>query len=116
MTDNNAQRRSKSYRLPVEDTELLLRDEMRAVRFALEYAKAELSLRDWGVRSTIIVFGSAQILSPERAQSLLHAAEGTPVLERVRRRARQTRWYELAREFARLVSERGGAIARRPAA
>jgi len=94
----------------------LLRDEMRAVRFALEYAKAELSLRDWRVRSTIIVFGSAQILSPERAQSLLHAAEGTPVLERVRRRARQTRWYELAREFARLVSERGGAIARRPAA
>ena len=116
MTDNNAQRRSKSYRLPVEDTELLLRDEMRAVRFALEYAKAELSLRDWGVRSTIIVFGSAQIPSPEQAHSLLTAAEGTPALERVRRRARQTRWYELAREFARLVSERGGAIARRPAA
>src|SRR6516162_5214455 len=63
MTDNNAQRRSKSYRLPVEDTELLLRDVMRAVRFALEYAKAELSLRDWGVRSTIIVFGSANPLS-----------------------------------------------------
>jgi hypothetical protein len=81
MTDNNAQRRSNSYRLPVEDTELLLRDEMRAVRFALEYAKAELSLRDWGVRSTIIVFGSAQIPSPEQAQSLLHAAEGTPVFE-----------------------------------
>ena len=110
MTDNNAQRRSKSYRLPVEDTELLLRDEMRAVRFALEYAKAELSLRDWGVRSTIIVFGSAQIPSPEQAQSLLTAAEGTPALERVRRRARQTPWYELAREFARLVSERGGAL------
>jgi len=33
------------------------------VRFALEYAKAELSLRNWGVRSTIIVFGSAQIPS-----------------------------------------------------
>jgi hypothetical protein len=49
MPDNIAQRRSKSYRLPVEDTEFLLRDEMRAVRFALEYAKAELSLRDWGV-------------------------------------------------------------------
>jgi hypothetical protein len=59
MTNNSAQRRSKSYRLPVEDTELLLRDEVRAMRFALEYAKAELSLRDWGVRSTIIVFGSA---------------------------------------------------------
>ena len=111
MTDNSAQRRSKSYRLPVEDVEFLLRDEMRAVRFALEYAKAELSLRDWGVRSTIIVFGSAQIPSPEGAQSLLRSAEGGPDLERARRRIRQTRWYELAHAFGRLVSERGGALA-----
>jgi hypothetical protein len=111
MTDNSAQRRSKSYRLPVEDVEFLLRDEMRAARFALEYAKAELSLRDWGVRSTIIVFGSAKIPSPEEAQSLLRAVEGAPALERARRRVRQTRWYELARAFGRLVSERGGALA-----
>ena len=76
MTDNSAQRHSKSYRLPVQDVEFLLRDEMRVVRFALEYAKAELSLRDWGVRSTIIVFGSAQIPSPEEAESLVRAAEG----------------------------------------
>ena len=33
---------------------------MRAIRFALEYAKAELALRDWGIRSTIIVFGGAR--------------------------------------------------------
>jgi predicted Rossmann-fold nucleotide-binding protein len=111
MPDNIVQRRSKSYRLPVEDTEFLLRDEMRAVRFALEYAKAELSLRDWGVRSTIIVFGSAQTPSPEQAETLLRAAEGTPALERARRRVRQTRWYEMARDFGRLVSERGGALA-----
>jgi uncharacterized protein (TIGR00730 family) len=111
MTDNSAQRRSKSYRLPVEDVEFLLRDEMRAVRFALEYAKAELSLRDWGVRSTIIVFGSAQIPSTEEAEGLLRSAKGKPALERARRRVRQTRWYELARAFGRLVSERGGALA-----
>jgi uncharacterized protein (TIGR00730 family) len=111
MTNNSAQRRSKSYRLPVEDTELLLRDEMRAVRFALEYAKAELSLRDWGVRSTIIVFGSAQIPSPEQAETLLREAKGTPAFERVNRQVKQTRWYETARAFGRLVSERGGALA-----
>jgi uncharacterized protein (TIGR00730 family) len=111
MTDNSAQRSSNSYRLPVEDVEFLLRDEMRAVRFALEYAKAELSLRDWGVRSTIIVFGSAQILSPEAAEVLLHAAQGISEAERARRRVRQTRWYNLARGFGRLVSERGGALA-----
>jgi hypothetical protein len=66
MADNIAQRRSKSYRLPVEDTELLMRDEMRAVRFALEYAKAELALRDWGIHSTIIMFASARIPRPKR--------------------------------------------------
>jgi hypothetical protein len=61
------------------------------------------------VRSTIIVFGSVQIPSPEAAQSLLRSAEGTPAC--VTRRVRQTRWYELARAFGRLVSERGGALA-----
>jgi uncharacterized protein (TIGR00730 family) len=84
---------------------------MRAVRFALEYAKAELSLRDWGVRSTIIVFGSAQIPSPEQAEVLLRKARGTTAFEGVNRRVRQTRWYELVRAFGRLVSERGGALA-----
>jgi uncharacterized protein (TIGR00730 family) len=111
MPDNSAQRGSKSYRLPVEDTELLLRDELRPVRFALEYAKAELSLRDWAIRSTIIVFGSAQIPSSEQGEILLREAKDTPALERATRRARQTRWYELARAFGRLVSERGGALA-----
>ena len=84
---------------------------MRAVRFALEYAKAELSLRDWGVRSTIIVFGSAQIPAPEETESLLRAAESASALERAKRRIRQTRCYEVARAFGRLVSERGGALA-----
>ena len=55
MVDNGAQKSSRSYLVPVFDTEFLLRDELRGVRFALEYEKAELVLRDWGVRSTIIV-------------------------------------------------------------
>jgi uncharacterized protein (TIGR00730 family) len=91
--DNGEQKRSKSFLLPVEDTEFLLRDEMRSIRFALEYAKAELLLREWGVRSTVVVFGSARILSPDVAPNAQHAI-----------------WYERARGFARLVSERGGAL------
>jgi uncharacterized protein (TIGR00730 family) len=59
----------------------------------------------------MIVFGSAQIPSPEQAETLLRKARGTPAFERVNRRVRQTRWYELARAFGRLVSERGGALA-----
>jgi uncharacterized protein (TIGR00730 family) len=92
---SDAQINSPSYRLAVEDQDFLLRDEMRPTRFALEYAKAELALRDWGVRSTVVVFGSARIPAPE------HAIPGAPL----------ARWYATAREFARIVSERGGALA-----
>src|SRR5262245_43283839 len=44
MQDQAIGATSRSYLLPVEDTEFLLRDEMPAIRFALEYAKAELAL------------------------------------------------------------------------
>lgn len=90
---------SRSYLLPVEDTEFLLRDEMRATRFALEYAKAELILRDWRIRSTIIVFGSARVPSPEAAGEV-----------RSNLQSRQQSWYAAAREFGRIASLRGGAL------
>lgn len=95
MTESTPQTRAASYRLAVEDTDFLLRDEMRDIRFALEYAKCELGLRDWGIRSTVIVFGSARTASPE------HPAPDPINLAR----------YQAARAFARIVSERGGALA-----
>lgn len=110
MTDNAAQRLSRSYILPVEDTQLLLRDEMRPVRFALEYGKAELLLRDWGVRSTVVVFGSASIRSPEQADAESKAARTPSEVERASRLVGQSKYYEQARQFARIVSLRGGAL------
>jgi uncharacterized protein (TIGR00730 family) len=91
--------------LPAEDSEFLLRDEMRALRFALEYAKAELILRDWRIRSTIIVFGSARVPAPEALDRLPIAAGSELLL-----RQQQRRWYEAAREFGRIASLRGGAL------
>ena len=107
----SAQEGSSSYVLPIEDTGFLLRDEMRATRFALEYAKAELLLRDWGIRSTVIVFGSARVASPEQLAAQ-QARAATPA-ERavVERTAKQVGWYQAAREFASIVSVRGGALA-----
>ena len=110
MMDNGEQMRSRSFLLPVEDTEFLLRDEMRSIRFALEYSKAELLLRDWGVRSTVVVFGSARVPSPEQAEAMLKAATGADALALAKKRAAQSVWYEQARAFGRLVSERGGAL------
>src|SRR5215472_1290482 len=101
---------SPSYRLPAMDIDFLMRDELRGVRFALEYEKAELSLRDAGIRSTVVVFGSARIPSPEEAEALVQAAR-TPAERRLaRRRQHQTVYYAAAREFGRIVSARGGAL------
>ena len=87
---NAAQMASPSFRLPALDQDFLLGDSMRGVRFQLEYAKAEESLRIWGVRSTIVVFGSARI----RENGV----------------GRHGFWYKEARTFGRIASERGGAL------
>jgi len=81
---------SESFRLAALDHDFLLGDSMRGVRFLLEYAKAEEILRHWCVRSTVVVFGSARI------------REDGP--------GRQSFWYEQARAFGRICSERGGAL------
>lgn len=91
---NAAQEASPSYRLAALDQDFLLGDSMRGVRFLLEYAKAEEALRDWGVRSTLVVFGSARV-----------GENGDPT---------HARWYNEARAFGRLASERGGALRARP--
>ncbi len=78
---------SPSYRLAALDRDFLLGDSMRGVRFLLEYAKAEEALRAWGVRSTIVVFGSARVREED-----------------------ENGWYRAARAFGRIASERGGAL------
>ena len=94
-TPSNAeQMAAPSYRLAALDQDFLLGDSMRGVRFLMEYAKAEEALRAWGVRSTIVVFGSARI-----------GENGDPL---------HVRWYDAARAFGRLASERGGALVGQP--
>jgi uncharacterized protein (TIGR00730 family) len=109
MTPRSAQTASPSYRLAVEDEDFLKSDEMRAMRFAMEFAKVDLALRRWGVRSTVVVFGSARIPPPELAEAMLAAA---PPERRAQAEAlaRLAPWYATAREFGRLVSLRGGAL------
>lgn len=106
----SAQTASPSYRLAAEDPDFLKSDEMRALRFAMEFAKAEIALRRWGVRSTVVCFGSARIPPPELAEAMLAAA---PPERRAQAAAlaRLSPWYTKAREFARIVSLRGGALA-----
>jgi hypothetical protein len=94
----------RSESLPSLDPNFLLRPEMRGTRFLLEYSKADLLLQDRGIRSTIIVFGSARCPSPEQVSA-------RPATDRPYHLARQVGWYEAARSFGRTASERGGALA-----
>ena len=80
---------SPTYRLASTDQDFIMGDSMRGVRFLMEFAKADEGLRNWGVRSTIVVFGSARVRE-----------EGPDP---------HPRWYAAAREFGAIASKRGGA-------
>ena len=109
MADNSLQKNSSAYRLPALDTDFLLGDSMRGVRLQLEYEKAEQRLRAWTVRSTVVVFGSARVLPLGSGDPSVSTAT-LPVGAAPRPDHQSARWYEEARRFGRIVSERGGAL------
>ena len=114
MTENDLQRQSASYRLAAMDEDFILGDSTRGVRFLLEYAKAEELLRKWGVISTIVVFGSARTRPAVEGDPRQVAS--TPSPEAMARQIeRAAHWYEQARRFGRIASERGGALQSRRA-
>lgn len=111
-----AQTRSPSFRPAFDDPDFLLRDELRPVRLQLELLKPELVLQDHNIRSTIVVFGSARVPSPEDAECHCDEAEAAlaadPDNAELRREAQarrnqreRCRYYEEAQRFGRIVSE-----------
>ena len=96
-----------AYRLAFTDTEFLLRDELRPVRMQLELLKPEMVQAEHGIRSTIVIFGSARILPPEAALLRLEAArtEGdAAAVKRAEMGVSMSRFYEEARRFAAIVT------------
>ena len=105
---------SPSYVLPEQDQAFLASDEARGVRLQLEYLKPETLLTEQGVRDTVVVYGSTRISEPAAAQrnveALRQALAADPrnsvlirqlaVAERI---LAKSRYYEVAREFGRLV-------------
>jgi len=98
-----------AYKLAFTDTQFLLREELRPVRMQLELLKPELVQKERGIESTIVIFGSARVLAPEDATRELAAARGQAdpqVLRRAQMRVLMSRYYEEARRFGALVTER----------
>lgn len=102
------QTRHASYRLAFRDTDFLLRDELRPVRFQLELLKPEMVLEEARIGSTLVMYGSARIPSPEQAEKM---REGLGYLSDRQRTVQENliakaKYYGEAYKLARLVSER----------
>ncbi|MBI2381656.1 MAG: TIGR00730 family Rossman fold protein [Gammaproteobacteria bacterium] len=112
------QTRAPSFALAFADQDFLVREELRAVRLQLELLKPEILLQERHIESTVVMFGSARIASPEKAQMLIEKAERKlanypedPELQQELARARaklsMSRYYAEARKLGQLVSEHG---------
>lgn len=106
-----------SYQLAFEDVDFLAKDDLRPLRLQLELLKPEWYLREARVRSTVVVFGSARLLPIDEAEShlaeLLATVGEHPVdvrqqraLAEARKRVQYAPYYDEARKFAAIVSER----------
>ncbi|HUH88779.1 MAG TPA: TIGR00730 family Rossman fold protein [Pusillimonas sp.] len=108
---------SPAYRLAYEDIDLLTEDELRPLRLQLELLKPERILRDEGICSTVVVFGSARVYDRNTARWQIDAlkqqdpstatnATYQQALALAERRVEQAAYYEEARRFAHMISDR----------
>jgi uncharacterized protein (TIGR00730 family) len=100
--------------LAIDDRDFLTRTEMRGMRLALEYEKPERSLTDWGIKSTLSVFGSARIKEESEIEYTLNDlkkshADKSEIIKHENLLS-LSKYYEDARAFARLASINGGAM------
>jgi uncharacterized protein (TIGR00730 family) len=105
---------SASYLLAEQDLAFLERDEARGVRLQIEYLKPQTLLQEHAIRDTVVVYGSTRIPEPaatrRSVEALRQALETDPrnavlirklaVAERI---LAKSRYYEIAREFGRIV-------------
>jgi len=97
------QTRSPAYRLAYRDTDFLLREELRPVRFQLELLKCELMMDEARIGSTLVCYGSARIPSPEEAEAALATAttpERKAVIERL---VAKSKYYDEARKLGQIA-------------
>ena len=109
---------NQSYLPAVEDVDFLNGDDTRGLRLQLDYLKPERLLQEHGVQQTIVVFGSTRIVEPQvakrRVDQLREALAVQPDDSELQRRLSvagrilaKSHFYDIAREFSRLVANAG---------
>jgi len=92
------QTQASAYKLAFSDEEFMTSDELRGVRFQLEYLKPEIMLREQGINSTVVLFGGARIPAPGKEAWAAKTDLARKNLEA------SARYYDEARRFAQYVS------------
>jgi hypothetical protein len=106
---------SRAYLRAYEDVRFLNREDLRPVRLQLELLKPELMLQEQGINSTIVVFGSTRTVEKADILPVVKALEKkakrdpanrtvSESLAVARRLLAKSKYYDEAREFARLVT------------
>ncbi len=109
---------SPTFRRADQDLDFLQRDELRPSRLQLEFLKPELLFQEHGIESTIVVFGGTRIPEPLAAQQRVDQARQAldqypedlelkrqlGVAERI---LAKSQYYEVARDFGRVVGRAG---------
>lgn len=102
-TPQTPQTKASAYRLAFADDEFLTSEDLRGVRFQLEYSKVEFRLRDAGVESTVVLFGGARIPEPGKPAWAAKTDIAKENLEK------NSKYYTEARRFAQLASKTSAA-------
>ncbi len=108
-----------SYIKAYEDMNLLKHDVMRPIRMELEVLKPELYLKYFDIEDTIVCFGSARIYeaekSKERIKTLEEQLAKKPQDQELQSKLKEakaldslSKYYDSAREFAKIVAQRAG--------
>ncbi|MSR48003.1 MAG: LOG family protein [Planctomycetes bacterium] len=114
-SEKSAQQLSNAFVLAERDLAFLARPELRPIRLQLELLKPALLMREQGVVSTVVVFGSARVPAPGDVDQALAKAEivaagpgEDPNRERrlhaARRLTDYSKWYAEAQKFGALIS------------
>ncbi|WP_305967973.1 MULTISPECIES: LOG family protein [unclassified Mameliella] len=89
------QTQSPSYRLAFADVDFMGQEELRPVRLQLELLKFEMLMDQYQIDSTVVLFGGARIPAPADKDKA-----------RTQTLADLSRFYDEAREFARLMTRK----------
>lgn len=113
---NVEQTHSSSYKLAYTDADFMLRDELLSIRLQLELLKPDLLQDEFGIDSTVVIFGSSRIpdlqTATERLEHARCCANAMPDDPRLARKVRiaerivySSRYYDEARKLAQLITE-----------